>query len=128
MCPGARLLPCPDRPNCVSSQAQDPRRRVEPLRYSGPADAALARLLSLLEAWPRTRIVSSEGGRVHAEVRTALLRFTDDVDFLLDESTGVIHVRSASRLGWSDMGTNRRRVEALRASWESAGGTGARTR
>lgn len=115
------LPPCPGTPNCVSSQAEDPSRRVEPLRFRGPASQALERLQALLAGMPRTRIVASRDGYVHAEVRTALLRFTDDVELLLDEAAGVIHVRSASRVGRSDFGTNRRRVERLRAAWERGG-------
>jgi uncharacterized protein (DUF1499 family) len=93
---------------------------VEPLRCDGSAEAALARLALLLGGMRRTRIVERRAGYLHAEVTTALLHFTDDVEFLADEAAGVIHVRSAARVGWSDLGTNRRRVEALRVVWSAA--------
>ncbi|MHC5212462.1 MAG: DUF1499 domain-containing protein [Planctomycetota bacterium] len=116
-----RLAPCPDRPNCVSSQTDDAARRVEPLHFEGPPEDAWQRLMTTLRAMPRTQIVQEQDGYAHAEVTTALLRFIDDLEFLLDARAGVIHVRSASRVGYSDMGTNRRRIEALRAAWEAAG-------
>jgi len=77
-------------------------------------DEALARLKQVLQEEPRTTIVTEEGGYLHAEVRSFLFRFVDDVEFTLDADNRVIHVRSASRTGYSDFGVNRRRVERLR--------------
>lgn len=109
-----RLAPCGRAPNCVSSQADDPQRAVAPLEFSGHPTEAFKRLERLIASLSRTRVVSRDGNYLHAEFTTRLLRFTDDVEFLLDESAGVIHVRSASRVGHSDFGTNRRRVEMIR--------------
>lgn len=110
-----RLKPCPQSPNCVCSQCVDAPQRIEPLRYSGEGAQAFARLRDLVAGWPGAAVVSEADGYLHAEFATRWLRFVDDVEFLLDPSAGVIHVRSASRLGYSDLGTNRRRVEAIRA-------------
>lgn len=110
----ARLAPCPDSPNCVSSQAADARHRVAPLAFDGDADTAMETLRGLLEALPRVAVVASGPGSLRAVFTTRLLRFRDDVDFLLDREQRLIHVRSASRVGYSDLGTNRRRVERLR--------------
>lgn len=109
-----QLAPCGRAPNCVSSQADEPQRAVAALEFSGDPTEAFGRLEQLIASMPRTRIVSREGNYLHAEFTTRLLRFTDDVEFLLDENAGLIHVRSASRVGHSDLGTNRRRVETIR--------------
>lgn len=69
---------------------------------------------------PRTRIRRDEAAYLHAEFRSLIFRFVDDVEFLLDADAGVIHVRSASRLGYSDLGVNRRRVEAIRQAFSAS--------
>jgi uncharacterized protein (DUF1499 family) len=112
-----RLAPCPANPNCVSSQEPGADKRVEPLPFSGPATAAMQRLAAIVRSLPRATVVSATGSYLHAEFRSAVFRFVDDVEFLADEAAGVVHVRSASRLGSSDFGVNRRRVEAIRARW-----------
>ena len=109
-----RLASCPAKPNCVSSRAERSRQRVAPLATNGDPDEALRRGREILLSWPRTRIVDEkEGEYVHAECRT-LLGFVDDLELLLDRVEGVIHLRSASRLGYQDFGVNRERVERLR--------------
>lgn len=108
------LAPCPESPNCVSSRAQDEGHRIEPLTYSGPAVEAWRRLVNVIRGLPRTRIVTETGDYLHVEFTSALFRFTDDVEFQLDQQASVIHVRSASRTGHSDLGANRSRVERIR--------------
>jgi uncharacterized protein (DUF1499 family) len=114
-----RLRACPSSPNCVSSQDPDEDHRIEPLHFEGSAAAARARLLEVVKSMPRTRIVTDEEDYVHAEFRSFLFRFVDDVEFLIDAEAGRIEVRSASRTGYSDLGVNRRRVETLRAAFEA---------
>ncbi len=109
------IAPCPASPNCVSSRSTHAARRVEPLAFEGPPEAALRRLGDLVEALPRTRIVAAEGFYLHAECTSLLFRFVDDLELLVDEDASVVHVRSASRVGHSDLGVNRRRIEGLRA-------------
>lgn len=109
-----RLAPVPRTPNAVSSQAHDEAHRVEPLRYAGDGAAAFARLRDLVADWPGATIVAETPGYLHAEFQTRWLGFVDDLELLLDPAAAVVHVRSASRLGYSDLGTNRRRVEAIR--------------
>lgn len=111
-----RLPECPGSPNCVNTQAGD----LAPLAFTGSGAEALARLGAIIEAMPRTTIREAGDGYLHAEFRSAVFRFVDDLQCLVDEDGGVIHLRSASRLGYSDLGTNRKRIEALRAEWESA--------
>lgn len=110
---GAPLASCPSSPNCVSS-ADAGRHGIAPFAIRGDAATAWRTLRDVLEAAPRVRIVSADDRYIHAEATTRLLRFTDDVEFLLDADAGEIGVRSASRVGYSDLGANRRRVEALR--------------
>jgi uncharacterized protein (DUF1499 family) len=117
---GARngqLAPCPDTPNCVCTQATDEGHRIEPLAYDGTAEEAMARLKAALAALPRTRVVSETPDYLHAECTSLVFRFVDDVEFLIDRERKVIHFRSASRVGRSDLGVNRLRMEALRQAF-----------
>jgi uncharacterized protein (DUF1499 family) len=112
-----RLRECPESPNCVSSMAspEDETHFIEPITYTGPRDAARERLLQVIEGRPRTEILEVSASYVHTSFTTAVMRFVDDVEFFLPGDERVIHVRSASRIGYSDLGTNRRRVDELRA-------------
>lgn len=111
-----RLAPCPTRPNCVSSQADpgDAEHYVAPYTYSGGRAAALARLLVALGEESRTEVITQRDDYVYAEATSFLFRFVDDVEFYLPAGEAVIHCRSASRLGHSDLGVNRRRIERIR--------------
>lgn len=115
-----RLAECPASPNCVCSQsaADDATHAIEPFPYrEATSVAALARMKDLL-AQTRGAALAEEGERyLRYEFTTPVCGFRDDVEFLFEESARLIHVRSASRLGYSDLGANRRRLEALRARW-----------
>lgn len=112
---GAGLASCPSSPNCVCS-TDTGRSGIAPFTIAGDAEAAWQALREVLEATPRTRVVDADGDYLHATATTAIMRFTDDLEFLLDRERGVIDVRSASRVGYSDLGANRKRVEALRGA------------
>jgi uncharacterized protein (DUF1499 family) len=112
---GARqglLAVCPASPNCVSSQADDEKHRIAPLAFSGDADAAFARLKLVVRQRSDATIREDLPGYLRVELRTLL--FVDDGEFLLDRTRSVIQVRSASRLGYSDLGKNRSRMEEIR--------------
>lgn len=111
---GAGFAPCPDSPNCVSSRATDAAHRIDPIVFEGSAEQAFARLKRFIGDCPRARIAQVEGMHLRAEFTSRVFRFVDDVDFYVDPTARVIHVRSASRTGRYDFGVNRRRVEALR--------------
>jgi len=113
------LAPCPDRPNCVSSQAPDEAHRVAPLALGADPARGWERLVRLVESWPRTRVVARTPEALDAEVSSRLFGFIDDLSLRFDPEAGVAHVRSASRTGYSDLGVNRRRVEELRAAFAS---------
>lgn len=110
-----RLKDCPATPNCVCSQASAPARHIDPLRFTGAAAIAWAGLQRLIEEMPRARIQTRDEHYLHAEFTSRVFRFVDDVEFLLAD--GVIHVRSASRVGRWDVGANRARVEEIRRRW-----------
>lgn len=114
-----KLAPCPNTPNCVSSQApdSDEQHKIAPLTYSSNPAEAMATLKSLIQGMERTNIVNETENYLYAEFTSALMGFVDDVEFYLDPSANVIHVRSASRLGQSDLGVNRKRVEEIRAKF-----------
>jgi uncharacterized protein (DUF1499 family) len=86
---------------------------------SEDAAGSWKRLQQIIAGLPRTRIISVDERYLHVEMTSAFFRFVDDVEFLLDPEAGVIHVRSASRLGYSDLGVNRKRIEGIRASFEA---------
>ncbi len=110
-----QLAACPDSPNCVCSQANDALHQIAPIPFPGDSDAAMSAIESAVKSLPRTTIVSKSvsEGYLHAEARSRLFGFVDDVEFWFDEANHVIHVRSASRVGYSDLGVNRTRVESL---------------
>lgn len=114
---GGGLAPCPGTPNCVSSLAPDPVHAVEPLPYRGTGEETREELRRLLRGLPRTRIVEERPDWLRAECRSALFRFVDDLEFLFDDERRQVHVRSASRVGRSDLGVNRKRVEEIRRRW-----------
>jgi uncharacterized protein (DUF1499 family) len=116
--PAGRLAPCPRTPNCVSTEAPEgSSKRMDPIPYTGSQDRARARLVDVLRKHPRTRIVREEPGYLKAECRSAIFRFVDDVEFVFDDVARRIHFRSASRLGRSDFGVNRKRMEEISAAF-----------
>lgn len=108
-------LDCADSPNCVSSTATGDHA-VDPLLFADGAEAAHGRLLKILQGLPRTTVVTNRPDYIHAVTRSQLWGFPDDVEFVFGD--GRIDVRSAARMGYSDLGVNRARVEAIRAAFE----------
>ncbi|PMB03946.1 hypothetical protein CEN49_04470 [Fischerella thermalis CCMEE 5273] len=109
-----KLAPCPNSPNCVSSQSTDAVHKIAPLTYTSSPEQALADIKSIIQSLPRTKIISETEDYLYAEFKSAMMGFMDDVEFYLDRNDNIIHVRSASRLGQSDLGVNRNRVETIR--------------
>jgi len=119
-----QLAPCRPTPNCVSSFADpvaDPGHHVAALRPRGDLDAAFAKLKDWIAGTERAAVVRADADYLYAEYTSKLMGFVDDLELLLDRHAGVIHVRSASRLGQSDLGVNRERVESLRARLAASG-------
>jgi len=110
-----KLAPCPKSPNCVVSHGQeDAEHAIAPLQYSSDRSTAMAKLADVIKAMPRAEILQQTEDYLYAEFTSQWMGFVDDVEFYLPDSPGVIHVRSASRLGESDLGVNRQRIEAIR--------------
>ena len=108
-----RLTDCPSKPNCVSSQAADEDHAVASFQYEGGRKAAFDILKKVVASFERTTIVEENDQYLRIECKSAIMGFVDDVEFYFPEEK-IIHVRSASRLGYSDLGVNRKRVEQLR--------------
>jgi len=104
-------------PNCVSTQADpaDKEHYIAPIAFKGSALDAIAAARKAVEAMPRATVIRHEGNYLYAEFRSKVMGFVDDVEFTYDEKAGVLHVRSAARLGRRDFGVNRARVEHLRS-------------
>ena len=110
------FAPCPDSPNCVSSQADpnDETHYMAALPYTGSVMDAKEKLVAIIKGQPRATIVTEQDTYLHVEYRSLIFRFVDDVEFYIDEAAHLIQFRSASRLGHSDMGVNRKRMEGIR--------------
>ena len=115
-----KLPRCKRSPNCVSSQAEtsDAEHSIAPIQFKGTATEAMAAVRKAIGGMERATVLRHEANYLYAEFRSKLMGFVDDIEFTHDEKAGVIHVRSASRLGRSDFGVNRARVESLRAKIE----------
>ena len=109
-----KLSPCPRSPNCVCSDADDSVHAIAPLSISGDPLAAWDALVTHVESERAYTIVAREPNYLRAEARTRWLKFVDDVEFHLRPERNQIAMRSASRIGYSDLGANRRRLEAVR--------------
>ena len=105
-----KLAACPGTPNCVSSQGEDAQSKIEPLPMVSIAD-----LKTIVENMERTTIIEVTDNYLYAEFKSKLMGYVDDVEFYLDSGANVVHVRSASRLGKSDLGVNRKRIEEIRS-------------
>lgn len=114
-----KLAVCPNSPNCVSSQSPstDTTHFIQPLNYTSTPEKALSDLKAVIESEPRTKIITESSNYLYAEFKSALMGYVDDVEFYLDTSSNTIHVRSASRLGQSDLGVNRKRIETIRTKF-----------
>jgi uncharacterized protein (DUF1499 family) len=116
-------------PNSVSSQAdlwpEHPMRepsRIAPLPLlPAGAPATMNRLRALAEAMPGASVVTANREYLRVQFETRWLGFVDDAEFWAEPGAGVVQVRSASRLGRRDFGTNRARIEAIRAQLAALG-------
>ncbi len=119
-----RLSNCPDSPNCVCSQAQTEQHRIEPIPYESVQTTAngqtvtsaviLQRIKDTVEQnFSRVSLISESDRYLHFEFKSLLFRFVDDVEFFLDDTNQQIHFRSASRVGHSDLGVNRKRMNKI---------------
>ena len=120
--PDSVLAPCPNTPNCVSTETERPAQRVPTIAYTDAPEAALRRARAALLAEPRSKVTTERSGSVHGECRSLIFRFVDDVDIVVDSVAHVFRFRSASRVGRSDMGVNRKRIERIAARLQAPPG------
>ncbi|KJH69987.1 DUF1499 domain-containing protein [Aliterella atlantica] len=113
----SQLTPCPSTPNCVNSQSVDTEHSIAPLTYNSSSLEAWANLKGAIATFSRAKIIQEADNYIYAEFTLPVVGFVDDVEFQLDEQAKVINVRSASRLGESDLGVNRQRVENIRTKF-----------
>ncbi|GMQ92090.1 MAG: hypothetical protein BMS9Abin11_1408 [Gammaproteobacteria bacterium] len=108
------LADCPPQPHCISSMAQNPKQRVEPLQLNAMDDDTMRAIAEVLSNMGGIRIEYADDMRIEALALTPLLRFKDDLTLVLDSSNHCLHIRSCSRIGYYDFGSNRRRIERIR--------------
>jgi uncharacterized protein (DUF1499 family) len=114
-----RLAPCPASPNCVSTQAEDRDHWIAPLTCHGDPAAVIDALCEIIEQLPRTQVIEKTENYLYVEFRSAVFRFVDDVEFYVEEDSSRVHLRSASRVGHSDLGVNRERMELIRQKFQT---------
>ena len=108
------LALCPDAPHCVSTQSEDDGHKMEPLSYTTSQAEAQEKLLNIIRPMKRTKIISIRNNYLHVECTSAIFRYVDDVEFYFDDEQQLINFRSSSRIGYYDVGVNRRRMEKIR--------------
>ena len=111
----SRLTACPESPNCVSSFATDEKHKIASLIYSDSKKDMLSKLKSVIEKMDGAKVVAEKDNYLRAEFSSKLFRFVDDVEFLLEDEIKTLHFRSASRLGYSDLGVNRKRIASIKS-------------
>ena len=111
------LKPCPDKPNCVSTQSTRPKQQRDPIPFTGSAAETVTRLKQLVADMPRTILVKEDGNYLHFTFKTWPIPFIDDVEFIVDPEKKVIDYRSASRVGHSDLGVNGKRMAKVVATF-----------
>lgn len=107
------LAPCPDSPNCVSTYADKETQLMESLSFSGDSQTTMSKLVGIVNAMPRTQMITQTDEYLYVEFTSLIFRYVDDVEFLLDATNKKIDFRSASRVGYSDMGANRKRMTLI---------------
>lgn len=113
------LKDCPSSPNCVSSQASG-SHAIAPFLLIQPSEKSWQKVISALAEIPRTQIIHTDEKRLHAEVTSLIFRFVDEIDLIFNKAEKRIDIRSASRVGYSDFGVNRQRIEKLRQALQRA--------
>ena len=114
-----KLNQCPESPNCVCTYASDDVHAIAPIEYSGSEESAIAAAEAALSSLRGIKILESEGNYLRATATTLIMRYVDDVEVYVDDEAKQIHFRSASRVGYSDLGANRKRMENFRSAFEN---------
>jgi len=108
-----KLTRCPDKPNCVCSEYKDDiKHYIEPIYISENIDSLA--LLNKILADMGGNIKSEQDNYIAVTFTSSVFNFIDDLEIRIDKENKMIHIRSAARVGYSDFGVNRKRVEQLR--------------
>ena len=110
----SKLRTCPTSPNCVSTAATEAKQKIAPFKIKKSVPEFWQELQQQISALPKAQIITADSDYLHAECRSKLFSFIDDLEFLIEPDRQTVSIRSAARLGYSDMGVNRKRVETLR--------------
>ncbi len=116
------LSECPTTPNCVNSQAKDKEHYIEPIIAAGTSLEVKTDILQILGELKRTKILVAEQNYIRVEFASKVFGFIDDVEFYFADKNSnetIINVRSASRVGHSDLGVNRKRIEQIRSRFKA---------
>ena len=116
-----KLGGCPSSPNCVSTASDDAQHRIDPITFTGSVENTCEKLIQTVGQLPRTRLVTQKDNYLHFECRSRIFQFVDDLEFYVDPQAKTIQIRSASRVGYSDLGVNRKRVEKIRSAFVKDG-------
>jgi uncharacterized protein (DUF1499 family) len=116
----SQLKPCPESPNCVSTQTQQKSKQMDPIPFVLDPKEVLKIIKSVAENLPNTHLEKESLSYLHYTFKSRIFRFTDDVEFLIDAGQKLIHFRSASRTGYSDMGVNKKRMTEIKKTIEQA--------
>lgn len=115
-----KLAACPNKPNCVSSQVEkSDAHYIAPIAFTGSATDSIARIKKIIASMERTQVINEAPNYLYVEFKSKLMGYVDDVEFFADEKAQLIHVRSASRLGYRDFNVNRDRIEAIRQQFSA---------
>ena len=122
----SRLAPCPESPNCVSSfeNIKDETHYIKAyaIKQTKP-ESTWNSLKSIIEKNDSAEIISADDSYIYAEFTSGIMRFVDDTEFMLDTENKLIHLRSASRLGYRDFNVNRERLESIGLELQKESGT-----
>jgi uncharacterized protein (DUF1499 family) len=108
-----KLAEISKKPNNVSSQTNEKEKYVEPLNFIDDLAKSKAKIINILNEYPGAKIIKNENNYIYAVFTTGTMKYKDDVEFYFDENSNVIHYRSSSRIGYSDMGLNRKRYNII---------------
>tara|TARA_R110001606_G_scaffold361754_7_gene515390 strand:+ start:311320 stop:311796 length:477 start_codon:yes stop_codon:yes gene_type:complete len=116
-----QLHTCPSTPNCVNSQIIDEKHYIEPILTIGTRLEVKNHILDILNESKNSKVIVIKDNYIRAEFTSKLFRFVDDVEFYFPDTQSkeiTIQVRSASRVGHSDLGVNQKRIEQIRSKFQ----------
>ena len=115
-----QLRECPESPNCVSTQTQQESKKMDPIPFELDPKEVIKIIKNVVESLPNTNLQNESGNYLNYIFKSKIFGFIDDVEFLIDAEQKLIHFRSASRTGYSDLGVNKKRMTELQEAIKRA--------